>query len=75
MFQFPRFPDIIFLDVLYLHELQRNLFSLLHIRQQDHSIHMSDGRVEIRRYSNKMVVMTRWEDEKMLNLEGTSTQA
>ena len=68
----PGFPDFILHDVVYLPELQRNLMSLVHIRQQGHSIHMFDGKVEIRRSSDNMVVMTGLEDEKLLTLKGTS---
>jgi hypothetical protein len=49
--------------------------SLMHIQQQEHIIHMFDGKVEIRRYFNNMVVMTRWEDERLLKLKGTFVQA
>jgi hypothetical protein len=44
----------------------------VHIRQQGHTIHMFDGKVEIRRSSNNMVIMTGWEDERLLKLKGTS---
>lgn len=72
---FPGFPDFILHDVLYLSELRRNLLSLVHIRQKGHSIHMFDGQVEIRKSSDNMVVMTEWEDGKLLKLKGISTQA
>jgi hypothetical protein len=36
---------------------------------------MFDGKVEIRRYFNNMVIMTRWEDERLLRLKGTFMQA
>jgi len=31
MLKFPRFPDFLLYDVLYLHEFKRNLLSLVHI--------------------------------------------
>jgi hypothetical protein len=37
---------------------------------------MFDGKVEIRRSPNNVVIMKRWvEDERLLNMKGTSTQA
>jgi hypothetical protein len=68
------FPNFLLHNVLYLSKLQRNLMSLVHIRLQNHSIHMFDGKVEIM-ISCNMVVMTRWEDDKLLKLKGTSTWA
>jgi hypothetical protein len=47
----------------------------VHIRQQGHSIHIFDGKVEIRKASDNMVVMTRVEDERLLKLKGTSIHA
>jgi hypothetical protein len=32
---------------------------------------MFDGTVEMKRYSNNMVVMIGWEDDKLLKLKGT----
>jgi hypothetical protein len=61
-------------DVLYLHELRRNLLCLVHIQQHGLIIHMFNGKVEIRS-SNNMVVMTGWVDKKLLKLKGTSAQA
>jgi len=58
------FPEFLLHDVLYLPKLQRNLLSLVHIRQQGHSIHVFVGKVEVRRSSNNMFVMTGW---KMTN--------
>jgi len=49
------------------------LLSLVHMRQQGHSVHMFDGKVEIRKDSNNMVVMTGMEDGTLLKLKGTST--
>jgi len=43
--------------VLYLLQLKRNLLSLVHIRQQGHSIHMFDGKLEVRKASDHSVVM------------------
>jgi len=36
---------------------------------------MFDGKVQRRRYSDNMVIMRGWEDERLLKLKGTSTQA
>ena len=41
--------DYILFDILYVPQLKRNLISLVQIRQQDHSIHMFDGIIVIRR--------------------------
>jgi len=60
-------------DVLYFPELQRNLMSLVHI-QQRHTIHMFDEKFEIRSFDN-MVIITGWEDERLLKLKETSTHA
>jgi hypothetical protein len=75
MLKFLGFPYFILHNVLYLPKLQRKLLSLVHIRQQGHSIHMFYGPVEIRRSSNNMVIKTRWEDEKLVKLKGTFAQA
>jgi hypothetical protein len=74
MLKLPGFRDFLLHNVLHLLELQRNLLSLVHIRQQGLSIHLFDGKVEIRS-SDNMVVMIGWEDERLLNLKGTSTRA
>jgi hypothetical protein len=63
--------DFLLHNVLYLPELQRNLLSLVHIIQQGHYVHMFDGKVEIRKDSDNMVVMTRIEDGTLLKLNGT----
>eukprot|EP00253_Pinus_taeda_P031134 PITA_31134 len=42
----PGLPDFLLDHVLYLPQLKRNLLSLVHIRQQGHSIHMFDGKLE-----------------------------
>jgi hypothetical protein len=46
--------------------------SLIHIRQQGHSIHMFDGIIEIRKVYDQMIVMTGVEEDKLLKLKGTS---
>ena len=45
------------------------------IRQQDHSIHMFDGIIEIRRAYDNVIVMTGVEDNKLLKLNGTSSNS
>lgn len=47
--------------------------SLIHIRQQGHSIHIFDGIIEIKRASNHAVVMTGVEEGTLLKLNGTSS--
>jgi transposase InsO family protein/adenylate kinase family enzyme len=69
----PGLPDFLLHNVLYLPELQRNLLSLVHIRQQGHFVHMFGGKVEIRKDSDNMVVMTGIEDGRLLKLNGTSS--
>eukprot|EP00253_Pinus_taeda_P021319 PITA_21319 len=44
----PGLSDFLLDHVLYLPQLKRNLLSLVHIRQQGHSIHMFDGKLEVR---------------------------
>jgi hypothetical protein len=46
----------------------------VHIRQQGHFIHIFNGKVEIRKDFDNMVVMTRVEDGR-LEVEGTSAHA
>ena len=70
----PRFPDFLLKDVLYLPELQRSLLSLVEIQQRGHSIHMFDGIVEIRKSSDNQVIMTGYEDGKLLKLKGSSAR-
>lgn len=53
----PGLPDHILHEVLYLPELKRNLMSLVEIWQQGHSIHFFDGKVEVRKASNHLLVM------------------
>jgi hypothetical protein len=72
MLKMPRLPDFLLHDVLYLPKLERNLFFLVHIRQQDHSFHMFGGNIEIRKNSHNMVVMNGMEDGILLKLNGTS---
>ena len=68
----PGFPDFLLKNVLYLPELQRTLLSLVQIRLQGHSIHMFDGIIEIRNSSDNQVIMTRYEDGKLLKLKSSS---
>jgi hypothetical protein len=56
--KFPRTTYFLLHIGIYLLELQRNLFSVVHIRQQGHSVHMFGGNVEIRKDFYNMVVMT-----------------
>ena len=70
--KFPGLIDFLLHDVLYLPQLRGNLLSLVHIRQQGHSIHMFDGKVEVRKASNHSLVMTGIEEERLLKLQGTS---
>jgi hypothetical protein len=53
--------------------MQRSLLSLVHIRQQDHYVHMFDGKVEIQKDYDNMVVMTEMEDGRLLKLNGASS--
>jgi hypothetical protein len=39
-------PDFFMHNVIYIPELQRNVLSLVHIRQQGHFFHMFDGKVD-----------------------------
>jgi hypothetical protein len=71
----PGFSDFLLYDVLCLPDLWRNLLSLVHIRKQGHYIYMFDGQVEIKRSSNNMIIMTGWEDGKLLKLKGTYEHA
>ena len=41
---------------------------LVHIRHQDHSIHVFDGIIEITRVSDNVIVITRVEYDKLLKL-------
>ena len=70
-----RLVDYIFSDVLYVPQLKRNLISLVQIRQQNHSIHMFDGIIEIRRAYDNVIVMNGVEENKLLNLNGTSSNS
>jgi hypothetical protein len=53
----PSLSDFLPDHVLYLPQLKRNLLSLVHIRQQGHSIHMFDGKLEVRKASDHSLVM------------------
>ena len=65
-------PDHLLHEVLYLPELRRNLLSLVHIRQQGHSIHMFDGKSEVRKASDHSLVMEGIEEGRLLKLQGSS---
>jgi hypothetical protein len=67
------FPYFILHNVLYLPKMQRSLLSLMHIKQQDHSIRMISEKIEIRKDFDNMLVMTGMEDGRLLKLNGTST--
>jgi len=60
-------------DVLYIHQFEINLLYLVQIRQQGHSIHIFDGKVEIRRPADNKTVMTGVEEDKLLKLKGVSS--
>ena len=62
-------------EVLHLLELRRNLLSLVHIQQQGHSIHMFDGKVEVRKASDHSLVMEGIEEGRFLKLQGSSVHA
>eukprot|EP00253_Pinus_taeda_P008762 PITA_08762 len=64
----PGLPDFLLHHFLYLPQLRRNLLSLVHIHQQGHSIHMFDGKLEVRKYSDHSLVMTGIEEERLLKL-------
>ena len=49
------------------------MLSLVQI-QQGHSIYMLNGIVEIRNSSNNQVIVTRYEDVKLLKLKGSSAR-
>ena len=70
-----RLADYILFDILYVPQLKRNLISLVQIRQQNHSIHMFDGIIEIRRAYDNVIVMNGVEDNKLLKLIGTSSNS
>ena len=67
--------DFLLHHVLYLPQLKRNLLSLVHIHQQGHSIHMFDGKLEVRKASDYSLVMRGIEEERLLKLQGTSAYA
>eukprot|EP00253_Pinus_taeda_P028394 PITA_28394 len=68
----PGLSDFLLDHVLYLPQLKRNLLSLVHIRQQGHSIHMFDGKLEVRKSSDHSLVMRGIEEERLLKLQGKS---
>eukprot|EP00253_Pinus_taeda_P028857 PITA_28857 len=68
-------PNILLHHILYLPQLRRNLLSLVHFHQQGHSIHMFDGKLEVRKSSDHSLVMTGIEEERLLKLKGTSAHA
>jgi hypothetical protein len=72
MLKFPRLLYFLLHNVIYLLELQRNLLSRVHMKQQGHSVHMFGGKVEIRKGYDNMVVMIIMEDGKLLKLKGTT---
>ena len=47
--------------------------SLIHIRQQGHSIHIFDGIIEIKRTSDHAIIMIGVEEGMLLKLNGTSS--
>eukprot|EP00253_Pinus_taeda_P002429 PITA_02429 len=71
----PGLPDFLLDHVLYLPQLKRNLLSLVHIRQQRHSIHMFDGKLEVRKKTDHSLVMRGVEEKRLLKLQGTSAHA
>lgn len=73
--KWPGLPNFLLHDVLYLSKLRRNLFPLVHVRQQGHSIHIFGGKVEVRKASDHSHVMMRIEEERLLKLQGTSACA
>eukprot|EP00253_Pinus_taeda_P017226 PITA_17226 len=68
-------PDFLLHHVLYLPQLKRKLLSLVHIHRQGHSIHMFDGKLEVRKSSDHSLFMRGIEEERLLKLQGTSTHA
>eukprot|EP00253_Pinus_taeda_P024998 PITA_24998 len=71
----PGLLDFLMHYVLYLPQLKRNLLPLVHIRQQGHSIHMFDGKLEVRKASDHQLVMRGIEEERFIKLQGTSAHA
>ena len=71
----PGFFDFVLKNVVYIPVLHRSLVSLVHIRHQRPSIHMFDGIVEIRKSTDNKVIMTGYEDGKLLKLKGSSIRA
>ena len=71
----PGLPDHILHEVLYLPELKRNLLSLIEIWQQGHSVHLFDGKAEVRSASDHSLVMEGIEEGRLLKLKGSSAHA
>eukprot|EP00253_Pinus_taeda_P032022 PITA_32022 len=71
----PGLPDFLLHHVLYLPQLKRNFLSLVHIRQQGHSIHIFDGKLEVTKASNHSLVRRGIEEERLLKLQGTPARA
>eukprot|EP00253_Pinus_taeda_P027944 PITA_27944 len=71
----PGLSEFLLDHVFYLPQLKRNLLSLVHIRQQGHSIHMFDGKLEVRKASDHSLVMRGIEEERLFKLQGTSAHA
>eukprot|EP00253_Pinus_taeda_P013777 PITA_13777 len=71
----PGLPEILLDHILYLPQLKRNLLSLVHIHQQGNSIHMFDGKLEVRKASDRSLVMRGIEEERLIKLQGTSAHA
>jgi len=71
----PGLLDFLLHHVLYLPQLKRNLLSLVHILQQGHSIHMFDGKLEVRKASEHSLVMRGIEEERLIKLQGTFAHA
>eukprot|EP00253_Pinus_taeda_P008959 PITA_08959 len=71
----PGLSEFLLDHVFYLPQLKRNLLSLVHIRQQGHSIHMFDGKLEVRKASDHSLVTRGIEEERLFKLQGTSAHA
>ena len=64
----PGLPNFLLHHVIYLPQLKRNLLSLVHIHQKGHSIHMFDGKLEVRKVSDHSLVRRGIEEERLLKL-------
>ena len=67
----PRLPKFLLHDVLYLPKLRQTCY----LWATSASIHIFDGKVEVRKASNHSLVMTEIEEGRLLKLQGTSTRA